>query len=332
MGTSWSAQLYAPSPPDCRALQTRIESRLLQINAQMSTWDADSLISRINSADKGWYALPDDFYAVISAALALAEQTQGAFDPTLGELINLWGFGAAGPVYAPPRADALRTALLRSGWRKTVLNRQHHALWQPGGLHFDFSSIAKGYAVDEMARVLDHAGIPDYLVELGGEMKARGKAQATRPWRVDIEHPNAHTRSTRENTHNEQETENPESAFPIVLDNAALATSGDYLRNFTSNHTRYSHTLDGRTGQPIANQLAAVSVIHESTMQADALATALQCLGPLNGWAFAQENDLAALFFIRRKDDYEVRFTPAFARKAGAAPMRKTCTENKALS
>lgn len=319
MGTSWSVQLYTPASPDIRALQGRIESRLLQINAQMSTWDANSLISKINAADKGWYALPDDFYAVISAALALAEQTQGAFDPTLGELINLWGFGATGPVCAPPRPDALRTALLRSGWRKAAVNSQHQALWQPGGLHFDFSSIAKGYAVDEMARVLDLAGIHHYLVELGGEMKTRGKAHATRPWRVDVAHPNTHAGSKHKDTRSEQETERQDPAFPIVLSNAALATSGDYLRNFTYNHTQYSHTLDGRTGQPIANRLAAVSVIHESTMQADALATALQCLGPLNGWAFAQKNDLAALFFIRHKDDYEVRFTPSFKHKAGAA-------------
>lgn len=298
MGTSWLVQFYTPASPELAALNKRLESRLLQINAQMSTWDADSLISKINRAETGWYALPDDFYTVVNAALVLAEQTEGAFDPTLGELINLWGFGAAGPVSTPPHANALRTALLRSGWRKTVLNRQHQAIWQPGALQLDFSSIAKGYAVDEMARVMEHAGIDHFMIELGGELKAQGNAQGTgqaqRPWRADIAHPNNGL------------------PLPILLCNAALATSGDYLRNFTFNNIRYSHTLDGRTGQPIANQLASVSVIHKSAMQADALATALQCLGPSHGWTFAQEHNLAALFYIRRGKDFEVKMTPQF--------------------
>ncbi|QIM47973.1 FAD:protein FMN transferase [Pusillimonas sp. DMV24BSW_D] len=320
MGTTWSVQFSAPTSPEFTALQVRLDSRLLEINAQMSTWDTRSLISKINAAEKGWYAVPDEFCTVLDAALTLAEQTQGAFDPTLGELINLWGFGSMGPVATPPHGQALRTALLRSGWRKTVLNRQHQALWQPGGVHFDFSSIAKGYAVDEMARIMDDAGIDHYLVELGGEIKARGNAHTLHAWRVDIMHPHA----------DNLESKNPNPALPILLKNASLATSGDYLRNFTHNRIQYSHTLDGRTGQPIANKLAAVSVIHESAMQADALATAIQCLGPENGWKFALEHALAVLFYIRRHNDYEVKFTPQFEAHAGAEGAHQECTETMA--
>lgn len=323
MGTSWLVQIASPTLPDLAGLQANIESRLLEINAQMSTWDPDSLICKINAAPKGWYALPKDFYQVTDTALKLASLTEGAFDPTLGELINLWGFGPAGPVSAPPNAHVLRTALLRSGWRKTALNQKHHAIWQPGGLRFDFSSIAKGYAVDEIASLIDTAGLNHYLVELGGEMKARDHANAQRPWRVDIAHPNANLLRDHEGLQWHEAGsiamhQKRYVALPIVLKDAALATSGDYLRSFTYHGVQYSHTLDGRTGQPIANKLAAVSIIHESAMWADAMATAIQCLGPDKGWEFAQNHELAAIFFIRQANDYEVKLTPQFKCLAGA--------------
>lgn len=292
-GTSLVGRHPAPALPS--AIHTALQAALDNIVDQMSTWDTGSTISRLNRAEPGWYQIEPEFYTVMEAALQVAQATQGAYDPTLNELVNLWGFGPAGPCTRPPAPAALRDALLRSGWRKTALNPEHRGVWQPGGLQFDLSSIAKGYGVDVMARTLDEHGYTHYLVELGGELKARGTNPDGKPWQVGID----------------------EIHLPLVLSNEAVATSGDYRRHFEHEGKRYAHTLDARTGQPLQHALAAVTVIHKQCVLADAWATALLCLGPDAGPKMAQEYGLAALFVERASTDFKVNWSAAFARKAG---------------
>lgn len=302
MGTTWTVLLpdtrlqpHAPDPFNVKHLAQALQNVLNNIVAQMSTWDASSTISRLNHASKGWYQVEPECYRVLEAALSIAGLSDGAYDPTLNELINLWGFGPAGPRSAPPDPAELRQAMLRSGWRKTALNPDHRGVWQPGGLQFDLSSIAKGYGVDEMARVLDEHGHKNYLVELGGELKARGCTAKGQPWRITID----------------------QAHLPINLNNKSVATSGDYRRHFEHNGRRYAHTLDARTGQPLQHALASVTVLHDQCLLADACATALLCLGPDAGPAMAKTHGLAALFLERDNNDFKVFWTPAFASAAG---------------
>lgn len=297
MGTTWAVDVvpHALASTGSAIIQAALQAALDNIVDQMSTWDADSTISRLNRAGPGWYQIEPEFYTVMEAAIQVAEITQGAYDPTLNELVNLWGFGPAGPCARPPAPAMLRGALLRSGWRKTALNPQHRGVWQPGGLQFDLSSIAKGFGVDAMARTLDEHGYTHYLVELGGELKARGTNPDGKPWQVGID----------------------EIHLPITLTDHAVATSGDYRRHFEHNGRRYAHTLDARTGQPLQHALAAVTVIHKQCVLADAWATALLCLGPDAGPKMADEYGLAALFVERAPTDFKVNWSAAFSKKAG---------------
>ena len=298
MGTTWSVKFNGLETP---RLRHDIQAALDEIVAQMSTWDPDSAISRLNQAEKGWYQLPSAFYSVLGQALKLAKATDGAYDPTVGALVNLWGFGSTGAVQLPPSPDAVNRALKRSGWHRTALNEEHRAVWQPGGMHFDLSSIAKGYGVDEIGRVLEEAGINDYLAEVGGELKARGRNPAGKAWALDIETP-----------------VQSEEVIPITLNNSAVATSGDYRRFFVHQRRRYAHTINPRSGTPLSDTLASVTVIHAQCMTADGLATALLALGLDKGRAYAQRHDIAALFMTRHEHDVAITWSDAFLQHAGA--------------
>lgn len=300
MGTSWSVKFNGPDV-NGPSLAHRIQAALDEIVAQMSTWDTDSAISRLNRAEPGWHQLQPAFFNVLTQALKLALETDGAYDPTVGVLVDLWGFGSKGCTGSPPPAAAVAKALAHSGWRRTALNAAHRAVWQPGGMHFDLSSIAKGYGVDEMGRVLKEAGINDYLAELGGELKASGVNPVGKHWSVDIEAPVPNA-----------------GKLPIVLDNMAVATSGDYRRYFIHEGRRYAHTIDLNSGAPVEGELAAVTVIHPQCMMADGLATALLALGADKGFAHAQRHNIAAMFMTRHEHDIAVAWSDEFAPQAGA--------------
>ncbi|WP_397476226.1 FAD:protein FMN transferase [Pusillimonas sp.] len=300
MGTTWTVKFNAQGV-DLPRLKHGIPAALDEIVAQMSTWDDDSAISSLNRAEPGWYQLPAAFFKVLAQALKLAETTDGAYDPTVGALVDLWGFGSKGALDSPPPAAAVADALAHCGWRRTALDAEHCAVWQPGGMHFDLSSIAKGYGVDVIGRVLEEAGVTDYLAELGGELKAGGLNPARKPWALDIETP----------------VPNPERV-PIVLNNLAIATSGDYRRYFIHQGRRYAHTIDPRLGAPISGKLASVSVIHPHCMMADGLATALLALGSDKGMAYAQRHNIAALFMSRHEHDVAIAWSDEFAKCAGA--------------
>ena len=304
IGTAWPQGAQAGSPCQTHHISDLVwralTAALDTVIDQMSTWSQDSTISRLNRAAPGWYQIEPEFWRVLDAALNVARLTEGAYDPTLHELVNLWGFGPAGPRSTPPTPDDLRNALLRSGWQKIQLDPAHRGVWQPGGLQFDLSSIAKGFGVDEMARILDEHGCRHYLVELGGELKARGLAPDGHPWRITID----------------------DAQLPVNLSNLSIATSGDYRRYFEHNGRRYAHTLDARTGQPLQHALTSVTVIHPQCLMADAWATALLCLGPEHGPVMARKHALAALFLERHDSDFRVYTTDRFTQAAGLATRR----------
>lgn len=301
MGTTWTVKYAGTGKGATRQeLTNAVQCALDGIVDEMSTWEPDSIISTLNRAERGWYQVPPAFFHVLHQALELAAQTGGAYDPTVGRLTDLWGFGPPGPVDTPPTQNTVDAQLALCGWQRSALNREHRGVWQPGGLRFDLSSIAKGYGVDEIARVLDAHGLENYLAELGGELKARGLSPRATRWEVEIEDPG-------------QSGAN----LPVLLTNCALATSGDYRRCFTHEGRRYAHTLDLRSGQPLQNSLESVSVVHAQCMMADGLATALLCLGAEKGLAYARRHRIAALFMSRDEQGLAVEITDEFKAWAG---------------
>ncbi|WP_119421599.1 FAD:protein FMN transferase [Desertibaculum subflavum] len=302
MGTTWSVALRRPPGAALSELRRGIEGELDRVVAEMSHWRADSALGRFNRAPAGtWHPLPDGFYTVLDYALAMAERSGGAYDPTIGRLVDLWGFGpgaAAAPGVPPADAD-IAPALAAAGWHRIVLCRAQRRAFQPGGVRLDLSSVAKGYAVDRVSDWLSSAGVAASLVEIGGELRGQGVKPDGLPWWVAIEAP-------------------PEAAghVPTVaaLHGLAVATSGDYRRCFVHGGRRYAHTLDPRSGRPVENALASVTVLHPSCMQADALSTLLTVLGPEPGLAYATRNDIAALLVIRELDGgFSERLSPALA-------------------
>ena len=284
MGTSWRVLVAAPAVPD--DLAARLQRELDEIVAQMSHWEPDSVLTRFNAAPGGsWHALPPAFFHVLSHALALAQDSGGAYDAGAGALVNAWGFGAHGrynqPGFAPPAAARIDALLARPPLQ---VDRATRRVLQPGGVELDLSSIAKGYAVDRMAQLLQGLGLPHHLVELGGELRGAGMKPDGQPWWVVIE-------SVPDGAAG--------GAARVALHGLALATSGDYRRYFQYGERRVAHTIDPRSGRPLENGVAAVTVLHAECMAADALSTALTVLGPEAGLAFAEQRQLAARFLLR---------------------------------
>jgi thiamine biosynthesis lipoprotein len=300
MGTTWSVKLCLPPQTDLHRLHAGIQAQLDEVVAQMSTWREDSDISRYNKAVAGsWHPLPAQFEIVLSCALEIARATDGAFDPTLGPLVAAWGFGAHGRGFAVPSEASIARVRQHVGWQR--LQWRGHApreLLQPGELQLDLSAIAKGFGVDQVARWLRMRGVLGGLVEVGGELFGWGLRPDGARWRVLVE------------TASELDAE----AEPCVLalDGTAVATSGDHWHHFETAGTRYAHTLDARSGQPVAQAAAAVTVLADSAMQADAWATALTVMGPTAGLAFAQARGMAARFVTRAQAGPLIHATRAF--------------------
>jgi thiamine biosynthesis lipoprotein len=283
MGTSWSVR-YAADASRAR-LCAEVERQLDRVNAEMSGWRADSDLCRFNRLPAGGLlVLPQAFRAVLECALATAAATGGAFDPTIGPLVDLWGFGAVPAVYdGPPPDEEIAAARHRVGWQRLRIDAASGALRQPGGMALDVSGIAKGYAVDLVSSAIEAAGVTSYLVEIGGELRGSGVKPDGTPWWVALERPSAET----------------SPGYVAALHGLAIATSGDYRRHFRHQGTLYGHTLDPRSGWPVASGIAAVTVLHRHCMQADALATALTVLGLPRGLDHATRHGIAALIVER---------------------------------
>jgi thiamine biosynthesis lipoprotein len=294
MGTGWSARMMLPPGVDAD-LGTVLLGELDEIVAQMSHWEAGSLLSRYNRAPAGsWHPLPPQFFEVLDYALSVFEDTGGAYDPAAGGLVNLWGFGAfkrydqAG--FYAPAPDAVAAVLAQRASCRPQLDRAQRRLYQPGGAVLDLSSVAKGHAVDRLALRLEALGVRHYLVDVGGELRGAGVKADGQPWWVELEGvPDAPTSAT-----------SPVPQSVVALHGLAVATSGDYRRYFYQTQRRVSHTLDPRTGYPIANDVASVTVLAPTCMAADALSTALTVMGVDAGLAFADARGLAARFLLRR--------------------------------
>lgn len=304
MGTSWSVKLVAEVTRRLPPLRAAIQKQLDMVVAQMSTWDATSNLSIYNQAAPGSsHTLPDEFFTVLQYALEVARASDGAYDPSAGALVNAWGFGPAKRYnetdFVAPTPEFLAQARKRCGWHRIELDSSTRRVQQPGDIYIDLSAIAKGFGVDQVARELLRLGIDSFLVEVGGELRGAGVKPDGQPWWVALEHPLPDAlASAASNTAVGIET-------IAALYDWSAATSGDYRRYFENDSTRYSHTIDPRSGEPIRHGLASVTVLHKECMAADAWSTALGVMGAEQGLAYANQHGLAALFINRSKDGFE---------------------------
>ncbi|WP_337188528.1 FAD:protein FMN transferase [Phenylobacterium sp.] len=303
MGVTWRLRARAPAGLPDAAIAAAVRSACDAVVAAASTWEPESEIARFNRAPAGaWVPVGGHLMAIVRAAVRHAEESGGAFDPAVGRLTDLWGFGPPGAVARPPSVTAL--AAVEAGWRGLGIDAAGMRLLQPGGLSLDLSGIAKGYGVDLAAGALAELGVRDALLEIGGELSGRGVKGDGEPWWVEVERP-------------------PEAASDAALDEPpvvialhelCVATSGDWRRTFESGGRRYSHTLDPATRAPVDGRVAAVTVVHERCMDADALCTALMVMGSERALAFAEDRDVAALLLLRTEHGHAERLSPAFRR------------------
>lgn len=304
MGTRYTVEVAQPMSAELRArLQQGIDVALEDIEQGMSTWRADSEISRFNaSPTTEWFPVSEGTCRAVAAANDVSRMSGGAFDVTVGPLVNLWGFGPEPVLSEPPPQAAIDAALDRVGYRRLHADCTRPALRKDApDVYVDLSGYAKGLGVDRVARELESGGIRRYLVEIGGELRLSGLDADGEPWAVAIEASDKGASG---------------KGAPIRrivnLTDMAVATSGDYRNFFEYEGKRYAHVIDPRTGRPTAHDLAAVTVIGDTAALADAWATALLVLGPDAGFETALRERIPASFQVRTKNGISERLTPEF--------------------
>ncbi len=291
MGTHYHVSLIVDKHSaicDTKNLKNDINKLLSTVNQQMSTYLENSEISRFNRhRSREWFPVSDQLLSVLIAAKKINKLSSGAFDITIASLVNLWGFGPT-VQYNMPDPDQIKNALQLTGSQLVEVRENPPAIRKSNPLlQIDLSAIAKGYGVDLISQYLISSGFANHLVEIGGEIVAKGHNIQNQPWQIKIEHPA-----------NDSDTQ----SHIISLQDLAVATSGDYRNYFIKNNKHYSHTLDPRTGKPVTHHLASVSVLDKSAMKADALATALMVMGEKKGLDFVTKHNISAFFIIRRSD------------------------------
>lgn len=296
MGTTYSIRWVDTDEERVETLRPLVDNLLKEVNQQMSTYIPDSELSRFNSLSAGGsLEVSPQLAEVVSESLRISELSDGAFDVTVGPLVNLWGFGPDGRIIKAPSEEKVESLREEVGYGNISVSGNR--LSKKGDQYVDLSAIAKGYGVDEVAALLEKQGIKDYLVEIGGELRASGLKPGGEDWRIAIESPVAGERDVER---------------VVSVSDTGIATSGDYRNYFEENGQRFSHTIDPRTGRPITHKLASVTVLRPKCYEADALATTLMVLGDEAGPKFAEEHGIAAFFIIKQDEGFIERSTPEF--------------------
>ena len=288
MGTRWSVLFHVPETFGMVALEAALARAVADVDRQMSTWKPDSDLMRLNASAPGtWVPVPAELMLVLEKGVEIGRASGGAFDVGLGDLVNAWGFGPSGKT-ADGEAIRRRLGKAQSPTHEVLeLDRSGGRARKHAPVTLDLSGIAKGFAVDAMAEVVQGFGVASALVALDGELKAMGARPDGAPWIVAVEKPDYDMRAP---------------LGVVALHNAAIATSGDYRHWIEIGEARLSHTMDRLRGGPVTNNVASVSVICPSCMEADAWATALLVLGQGKGLELARRNGLDALFIVRSGD------------------------------
>lgn len=302
MGTFFSVKIPGEhGVEDQRRFERLIQAQLAEVDGKMSTYREESELSVLNAtATTEPVEVSEALFEVMAAALEISRQTRGAYDITIGPVVNAWGFGPRGLETGSVSPEEIAKLLDRVGYEHLHLDPELRTVQRAlPDLYLDLSSIAKGYAVDRVASALEHDGLSSFWIEVGGEVRVLGHNAHGNRWRLGIERPQLAPGAVQKILH---------------LDGHAVATSGDYRNYREVDGERFSHILDPRNGWPIKHRLASVSVVQPSCMMADGLATALLVMGLEEGYALAEKKDLAAYFLVRDGHAFEERATPAFDR------------------
>ena len=271
MGTTYTIKVQ-----NFKIDRQQIERRLEKISSIFSNWNQNSEISTLNNSPANkLLAVSEEMTSVLKSSINLYQQTQGFFDPGIGRLIDVWGFGAS-KVGKKPGRDLIKHALEKSSIKHLELNKL--TLNKRVDIHLNLSALVKGYAVDEIANLLEAQGVERFMVEIGGEIKARGD------WSIGIETPTG------------------QASIAIDLINESIATSGNYRNFFVWEGGRYAHILDPHTGLPVNSDLFSVSVIHNSNMMADAYATAMMAMGGDKAVKLAHQLNLKTVLILNNTD------------------------------
>ncbi len=298
MGTSYNIKYISKDGlPKSEDVHAEIDKRLELVNDQMSTYRKDSELSRFNqSKELTPFTVSKDTATVIKEAIRLNKVTLGALDVTVGPLVNLWGFGPEARPEVVPTDEELNA-------RRKIVGIQHLEAIETTvtkdipELYVDLSTIAKGWGVDVVANYLEELGITDYMVEVGGEMRVKGKNKENVAWRIAIEKPSVDERAIQE---------------IIEPGHHAVATSGDYRIYFEKEGIRYSHIINPITGYPISNKVVSVTVLDKSSMTADGLATGLMLLGEEQGIEVANKHNIPVFMIVKTKDGFKEIASEAF--------------------
>lgn len=300
MGTRYTVKV--PKLPDSLSneqITLQIEDLLEKLDGQMSTFKQDSELSQINNRQSTeWLTVSTSLYTVLKQAKIVSELSKGAFDITVGPLVNIWGFGSKPMSFKVPKEEFIKKQLAKTGYKHLLFDDNNQQIRKEFvDLYLDLSAIAKGYAVDQVATLLEGHGIDNFMVEIGGELRLKGQNISNKRWRIGVEKPAIERRTIQK---------------VLPLTDISLATSGDYRNFFESEGVRFSHTIDPRSGKPITHKLASITILSDTTMEADALATALMVLGPEDGYVLAEQEKIAALFIIKTDDGFVEKASSAF--------------------
>jgi thiamine biosynthesis lipoprotein len=289
LGTSYHIKVVEAGSPAMDAGLAELVGKLLDdLDHKLSTYKPDSELNRFNRHPVGQpFAASDDFYQVLEVADRIYRLSGGAFDPTVRPLVDLWGFGPVDTGDRVPAESEITALLGEIGFDRIELAAANQVI-RRAPVTLDLSAVAKGFIVDRLAAELRAQGVDDYMVEVGGEIRAGGRRADGGLWRIAVEVPAAGGGVER----------------VLELSDIGVATSGDYRNYFERDGERYSHTIDPRSGRPIRHRLASVTVLAPTAAEADALATALMVMGPEHGADFAAANELAALFLVKQGDGF----------------------------
>lgn len=315
MGTSYNVTVVEAEgqKTDQKKLQQIIDTRLETLNQQMSTYIDDSELSYLNRSLVGEsISVSDELFEVLMLSIELSWLSNGAFDVSVGPLVDLWGFGgdsekqSADSAFiatadnlnnAIPKQSAIDNVLRTIGYQNIQFDIANNSIVKLKPVSIDLSGIAKGYGVDKISEILLAAGYKNFMVEIGGELRLEGISPKSKPWKIAIEKPDGSL---------------GEVHTIINISGAGMATSGDYRNYFEEQGIRYSHTIDPVTGRPITHNLASVTVVAPTSAYADGLATAINVMGPDRGLKLAQQQNFAVYLIIKTENGFEAKFTDAF--------------------
>lgn len=298
----WQVKIAAlPAGMTAVQLHQALQQRLDALEATLSTYQPQSELMRFNRAPVGeWVKVSPELLHCAETAIAVSQLTQGAYDVTVGPLVELWGFGTAAPPLRKPEDAALAQARTRVGWQYLGIDAGHSSLQRRRDIRVDFSSLGEGAGVDELAKHLESVGVHDYLVSVAGTSRMSGHRPDGRPWALAIETPDG----------------SGLPGYPLRLLQQVVSTSGSYRNYREVDGQRYSHTIDPATGAPVTHHGVSVTVVLPAAAgatRADALATAFNVLGPERGLALADEKGIAVFYIEKAEGGFQARWSRDFS-------------------